>query len=56
VFARNVINGGAIAQLAIRVTISGFGFLAAFLTSLNRIPTTVGYIMKKSKIPIGIDN
>jgi hypothetical protein len=24
--------------------------------SLNRIPTTVGYIIKKRRMPIGIDN
>ncbi len=31
-------------------------FRAAFLTSLNWMLTTVGYIMKNSKIPIGMDN
>jgi hypothetical protein len=56
VFARNVINGGAISQLAIMVTRRGLGFLAAFFTSLNWMLTTVGYIMKNNKMPIGIDN
>jgi hypothetical protein len=50
VFARNVISGGAITQLAIIVTISGLGALTAFFMSLNCIPTTVGYIIKKSNI------
>ena len=53
---KNVISGGAISQLAITVTISGLGFLAAFFTSLNCIPTTVGYIMKNSSMPMGMDN
>jgi hypothetical protein len=56
VFARSVINGGAITQLAITVTSSGFGLVAAFLMSLNRIPKTVGYIMKNRSMPIGIDS
>jgi hypothetical protein len=56
VFAKKVISGGAIIQLAIIVTRSGLGFRTAFLMSLNWIPTTVGYIMKNSNIPIGIDN
>jgi len=43
-------------QLAIIVTSNGFGLLAAFLMSLNRIPTTVGYIMKNKRMPMGIDN
>src|SRR3989304_3573078 len=55
-FANKVIKGGAIIQLAIIVTKSGLGFRAAFFMSLNRIPTTVGYIMKNSSMPIGIDN
>ena len=56
VLAKSVINGGAITQLAITVTSRGLGFNAAFLMSLNRMLTTVGYIMKKSSIPIGIDS
>ncbi len=56
VFARKVIRGGAIIQLAIIVTIRGLGFLAAFLTSLNCIPTTVGYIMKNRRMPMGIES
>ena len=56
VLARKVIRGGAITQLAITVTISGLGFLVACLTSLNRMPTTVGYIIKKSSMPMGIES
>jgi hypothetical protein len=56
VLAKNVIRGGAISQLAIIVTIRGLGFRVACLTSLNRIPTTVGYIIKKSSIPMGIES
>ena len=56
VFARRVIKGGAITQLAIIVTRSGFGLFAAFLISLKRIPRTVGYIIKNKRTPIGIDN
>jgi len=55
-FARNVIKIGAITQLAIIVTSKGLGLFAAFLMSENRIPTTVGYIMKNRSMPIGIDN
>jgi hypothetical protein len=38
VFAKNVISGGAITQLAIIVTSNGLGRAAAFLMSLKRIP------------------
>jgi hypothetical protein len=55
-FAYNVIITGATAQLAINVTSKGLGLFAASLMSLNLIPTTVGYIMKKRRMPIGIDN
>src|SRR5512136_2289730 len=55
VLARNVIKGGAMTQFAIIVTSNGLGLLAAFFTSLNCIPTTVGYIMKNSRMPIGIE-
>jgi hypothetical protein len=48
--------GGAITQFAIMVRSKGFGFLTAFLTSLNAMPTTVGYIIKNKQTPIGIDN
>jgi hypothetical protein len=43
-------------QLAITVTSKGFGFLEACLMSLKRMPRTVGYIMKNSRMPIGIDS
>jgi hypothetical protein len=43
-------------QLAIIVTSSGFGLVAAFLISLNRIPKTVGYIIKNRRMPIGIES
>jgi len=43
-------------QFAIIVRSMGFGFLTAFLMSLKAMPTTVGYIIKKRQIPIGIDN
>jgi hypothetical protein len=55
-FARSVIKGGATTQFANKVTSKGLGRCAAFLTSLNLMPTTVGYIMKNSNIPMGIDN
>src|SRR4030067_2261483 len=55
-FAKRVISAGAITQFAIIVTSKGLGLVAAFLTSLNLMPSTVGYIMKKSKTPIGIDS
>ena len=54
-FAYRVISGGAITQLAMIVISIGFGNFVAFLTSLKLIPTTVGYIIRKSRIPIGID-
>src|SRR4030042_1181472 len=37
------------------VMIMGFGNRVAFLTSLKLIPITVGYIIKKRSMPIGID-
>jgi hypothetical protein len=49
-------RAGAITQFAIIVTRRGLGLVAAFLMSLNRMPTTVGYIMKKRRMPIGIDS
>lgn len=54
--AKSVINGGAIIQFAIIVVSRGLGRVAAFFMSLNRIPRTVGYIMKNSRMPIGIDS
>jgi hypothetical protein len=42
-------------QLAIIVISIGLGNLVAFLTSLKLIPTTVGYIIRKRRTPIGID-
>jgi hypothetical protein len=53
--AKRVMRGGAITQLAIMVINNGRGFLVAFTTSLNFISITVGYIMKKRQIPMGID-
>lgn len=43
------------AQLAMMVMSIGLGNWVAFLTSLKLIPTTVGYIMRKRRTPIGID-
>src|SRR5512136_999859 len=54
-FANNTIRGGAMTQLAMMVISIGFGNLVAFLTSLKLIPITVGYIMRKRRMPMGID-
>ena len=42
-------------QLAALVTSNGLALVAAFPISLNPIPTTVGYIIKNSKMPTGIE-
>lgn len=38
------------------MTRRGLGLFAAFFMSENRMPTTVGYIIKKRRMPIGIDS
>jgi hypothetical protein len=38
------------------VTSKGLGLVAALLMSENRIPTTVGYIIKNKRMPIGIES
>src|SRR4030066_434985 len=53
--AYTVMMIGAITQLAITVTIRGLGFREAIFTSLNRMPKTVGYIIKNKSTPIGMD-
>jgi hypothetical protein len=48
-----------LAPLCVRHLAQFLGYLSGlivFFTSLKAIPRTVGYIMKNSKIPIGIDN
>ena len=41
-------------QFAKTVNIIGFGFFAAFFTSMKSMPRIVGYIMKKRQIPMGM--
>ncbi len=53
--ARSVISAGAIIQFAKTVSIKGLGLPAAFFTSPKAMPSTVGYIMKKRQMPMGIE-
>src|SRR4030067_2348480 len=53
--AYTVIMIGATTQLANKVTRRGLGLREAIFTSLNRIPKTVGYIMKNRSTLIGMD-
>lgn len=54
-FEYRVMRGGAITQFAMIVMSMGPGDLTAFLTSLNLMAATVGYIMRKRRMPMGMD-
>lgn len=56
VLAKKKPRRGLIIQLAMRVITSGLGYLIAFLISPYSILMSVGNIMKKRQMAIGIEN